>query len=213
MKFGSGGRGRAICLIACGFVLLGAVGGLVGADRDARVITPEGSPVWLDPWHAYLFDSPAVVVIVENHHTAAVSGALRVWIFDPGLRLKGSVDYCTTWLLERGTKGRTLVPVEIPGISIRDRAVVAVAAVGSGRLAWTLREDDTAQVSAARAAVEGRPGRLVLVRTESAPQWSCACDPRETDARCEGRCRANGVAAATALLLPDGGCSATCACR
>src|SRR4029450_11482883 len=62
-------------LLACGAALL-------AADRPARVITPQGSPVWLDPQRTLLFDSPAVSVMRRNEFTAPVNYALRIWVLD-----------------------------------------------------------------------------------------------------------------------------------
>ena len=122
--------------IACCLVLALA-GGVTAADRDARAVTPRGSPVWLDPLRALLFDSPSVLVILENQHSQPVSTALRVWIFDPDLRLKASVDYCAIEQLDRRTRGSVLVPLEVSGITLRDRAVVTVARAGSAAATCT----------------------------------------------------------------------------
>ena len=110
-------RGLAAACVACCLLVLGVAGGLVAADRDARVITPSGSPIWLDPWRALLFDSPAVVVMLENRHSAPVTSALRLWMFDAALRLKGSVDYCTIEVLDRNTRGHVFVPLDIADVS------------------------------------------------------------------------------------------------
>jgi len=52
-----------------GIVLLVALAGATtsAADRDARVITPANSPVELDPFKAFLFDTPLLTVSVRNN--------------------------------------------------------------------------------------------------------------------------------------------------
>ena len=166
----------SVCLACC--LVAAQVAGPIAADRDARAITPSGSPVWLDPWRALLFDNPAVVVMLENRHTAPITATLRIWLFDSGLRLRGSVDYCTQQVLDRHTRGTVFVPLDIPGVTLQDRAVVTVAAVGSGRTVWRLRQSEAGQLAAARAAAEGSTPHLDVTREEDGPgTWECPCDP------------------------------------
>jgi hypothetical protein len=202
----------AICA-ACGAFLLASVAGPVAADRDARVITPSGSPVWLDPLEALLFDSPGVAVMIANQHSAPVAVALRIWIFNADLRLRGSADYCTTEMTDRNTRGRVFLPLEIPGITVRDRAVVTVSAAGSRQSVWRLREGDAEQLRAARFAARGDPARLTLVREDGRPGgWECTCDPRVIEGRCSERCTDTGLAAHAATPF-ETSCSSSCTCR
>ena len=206
-------RGLAAACVACCLLVLGVAGGLVAADRDARVITPSGSPIWLDPWRALLFDSPAVVVMLENRHSAPVTSALRLWMFDAALRLKGSVDYCTIEVLERNTRGHVFVPLDIADVSVRDRAVVTVAAVASGHSVWRLRESEAAQLAAARVAANGSPAHLAFEREDGLRDaWNCPCDPRSVEAMCALRCADTGLARHEASRLLNTGCAASCTC-
>jgi hypothetical protein len=202
--------------IACCLVLASAAG-LVAADRDARVITPRGSPVWLDPLRALLFDSPGVLVILENQHSQPVAFALRVWIFDPDLRLKASIDYCAIEQLDRRTRGSVFVPLEVSGITLRDRAVITVAGAGSAGAAgttWRIRESDAEQLAAARAAAQNWGGQLTLDRDDGGSvAWECPCEPTTIEASCAERCSERGPAAQWATRMLNAGCSASCACR
>ena len=202
----------AICA-ACGAFLLVSVAGPVAADRDARVITPSGSPVWLDPLQALLFDSPGVAVMITNQHSAPVAVALRIWIFTADLRLRGSADYCTTEVTDRNTRGPVFLPLEIAGITVRDRAVVTVSAAGSRQSVWRLREDDAEQLRAARSAARADKARLALVREDGGPGgWECPCDTRVIEARCSERCADTGLATHAATPF-DTSCSSSCTCR
>ena len=188
--------------------------GLVAADRDARVITPRGSPVWLDPLRALLFDSPGVLVILENQHSQPVASALRVWIFDPDLRLKASIDYCAIEQLDRRTRGSVLVPLEVAGIALRDRAVITVAGAGSAGTTWRMRESDAEQLAAARDAARGWGGQLTLDREDGASvAWECPCEPAPIEASCIERCADRGPAAHWPTRMLNAGCSASCTCR
>ncbi len=202
----------SICLACC--LVAAQVAGPIAADRDARAITPSGSPAWLDPWRALLFDNPAVVVMLENRHTAPITSTLRIWLFDSGLRLRGSVDYCTQQVLDRHTRGTVFVPLDIPGVTLQDRAVVTVAAVGSGRTVWRLRQSEAGQLAAARAAAEGSSSHLDVTREDGGPgTWDCPCDPPAAEAACAARCGSGGLASSGAMRLLDMGCSASCTCR
>ena len=188
--------------------------GLVAADRDARVITPRGSPVWLDPLRALLFDSPGVLVILENQHSQPVASALRVWIFDPDLRLKASIDYCAIEQLDRRTRGSVFVPLEVSGITLRDRAVMTITGAGAEGTTWTIRESDAEQLAAARDAAQGSGGRLTLDREDGRDvAWACPCDPATIEASCAERCAERGPAAHWASQMLNAGCSASCTCR
>jgi hypothetical protein len=202
--------------IACCLVLAPAAG-LVAADRDARVITPHGSPIWLDPLRALLFDSPGVLVMLENQHSQPVASALRVWIFDPDLRLKASIDYCAIEQLDRRTRGSVFVPLEVSGITLRDRAVITVTGAGSAGTAgttWRIREGDAKQVAAARAAAQGSGGQLTLDRQEGGGvAWECPCEPATIETSCNERCADRGPAAHRATRMLNAGCSASCTCR
>src|SRR5215467_11229883 len=94
---------------------------LPAADRDARVITPTNSPVELDPFRAFLFDSPLVTVTVRNRRSSPVSYALRIWIFHANGDLKGTLDYCAGDELGGAMRGRVNVPIDIKGVTLRDR--------------------------------------------------------------------------------------------
>jgi len=193
-------------LLACGAAIL-------AADRPARVITPQGSPVWLDPQRALLFDSPAVWVMRRNEFTAPVNYALRIWVVDEHSNVKGTQDYCTYDTIDRASRGGILVPLEIPAVTLHDRAVVAVSGAASERVSWTLRETEREQLDAALAAANGSADRLTLERKNAAPGgWSCSCDCTARAAACERQCGA-GRAASTCTRTLDGGCSATCSCR
>jgi hypothetical protein len=205
----------AVC-IAC-WLALAFAAGLVAADRDARVITPRGSPVWLDPLRALLFDSPGVLVILENQHSQPVASALRVWIFDPDLRLKASIDYCAIEQLDRRTRGSVFVPLEVSGITLRDRAVVTIAGAGTAGAAhttWRLRESDAEQLAAARDAAQGSGGQLTLDREDGRDAaWECPCEQATIEASCAERCAYSGPAAHWATRMLNAGCSASCTCR
>ena len=75
-------------LLACSVALF-------AADRPARVITPEGSPIWLDPQRTLVFDAPSLTVMLRNEHSQPVNYSLRLWVFDESMHLKGTQDFCT----------------------------------------------------------------------------------------------------------------------
>ena len=199
--------------IACWCVLTTAAGS-IAADRDAEVITPRGSPIWLDPLRALLFDSPAVLMMAENQHSQPAAFALRVWIFDPDLRLKASLDYCGVERLDRRRRRSVYVPIEIPGVTLRDRAVITVARAASGETTWRLRESDAEQLAAARETARGSGGQLTFEREDGGTgAWECPCEPDTTAASCEARCVDSGPAAHRATRLLNAGCAASCICR
>jgi hypothetical protein len=206
-------RFTLLCAPLC--VLLLCVGArIVAADRPARVITPEGSPLWLDPQRSFFFDSPAVAVMLRNEHTEPVKYALRIWIFDERARLKGTLDRCTYDELGRNSRGRVLIPIEIPGVTLRDRAIVSVTAVASGRVAWKLRQTEAEQLDTAFAVSKDLPGRLSLDRYDAGPSdWSCPCECSTIQAACDRRCAATAPTASTCTRTFDSGCSATCSCK
>jgi len=201
-------------IVASACILLSLSGRLGAADRDARVITPNGSPVWLDPWRALLFfDSPGASVILQNRHSATVTWALRVWVFDSDWRLRGSADYCTSEVLDRNTRRQLFVPLDIRGIAALDRAVVTISVVQSGRAVWTLRESEADQLRSARAAAQGSSAQLTMDSQESQAAWVCPCEAITVGAVCSERCADTGLVTHQATVLPDTGCSASCTCR
>jgi hypothetical protein len=181
------------------------------------VITPRGSPVWLDPLRALLFDSPGVLVILENQHSQPVSSALRVWIFHPDLRLKASIDYCAIEQLDRRTRGSVFVPLEVSSITLRDRVVITVAGAGTTGMAgatWRIRESEAEQLAAARAAAQGWGGQLTLDREDGrSVAWECPCEPAAIEGSCAERCAERGPAEHWTTRMLNAGCSASCACR
>src|SRR5262252_7499064 len=120
---------RVGVLVVMMMALSGAV--LPAADRDAKVITPSNSPVELDPFRAFLFDTPLLTVTVRNRGSRPVLYALRVWIFEANGDLKGTLDYCAGDELGGSMRGRVNVPIDIKGVTLRDRAVVTVMRAGS----------------------------------------------------------------------------------
>jgi hypothetical protein len=193
--------------------LLLAAASVLAADRPARVVTPSGSPIELDPFRSVLFDSPLLSVGVRNLHSGNVSYALRVWIFQADGTLRGTLDYCAGDQLDRAMRGRVNIPLEIRGVTMRDRPVVTVLRAGSGRATWTLSESPADQLEAARRAAGGSSVTLTLRREDSrdAQLWSCPCDCETARSSCDQAC-AQGVAAFT--CAPFGGtCSASCTCK
>jgi hypothetical protein len=147
----------ALTLLACSVSLL-------AADRPARVITPEGSPIWLDPQQTLVFDSPSLAVMLRNEHSQAVHYTLRLWVFDESAHLKGTQDFCSYDAMGGHSRGRIVVPIAIAGVTLRDRTVVSVTAAISGQVSWSLREDAQAQLEAALAASRGSTARLTFQR-------------------------------------------------
>ena len=95
------------------WTLLAAGVALFAADRPARVITPEGSPIWLDPQRTLVFDAPSLMVMLRNEHSQPVNYALRLWVFDESTQLKGTQDFCTYDAMGGHSRGRTVVPIAI----------------------------------------------------------------------------------------------------
>lgn len=201
----------AAALVALMVMVSGAI--LAGADRDARVITPANSPVELDPLKAYLFDTPLVAVGVRNRRSSGVSYALRIWIFEANGDVKGVLDYCGGDELGGGMRGRVNIPIDIKGVTLRDRAVVAVVRAGSGKSTWTLRESDADQLEAARRAATGSGGglRFAAQDTREAVPWTCPCECPAVQAAC-GQICPRGAAAFTCAPYA-GACSASCSCK
>lgn len=195
-------------------VLLAALGATSdAADRDAKVITPANSPVELDPFRAFLFDTPLLTVTVRNRTSKSVLYSLRVWIFDSDGDLKGTLDYCAGDELGGSMRGRVNVPIDIKGVTLRDRAVVTVMRAGSDRSTWTLSDSDADQLDAARRAANGSAGGLTFEKRDSRePEpWSCPCDCPAVQAGCDRTCP-HGAAAFT--CAPFGGtCTASCSCK
>ena len=135
---------------------------LPAADRDAKVITPSNSPVELDPFKAFLFDTPLLTVSVRNKGNSPVAYALRVWIFEADGDLKGTLDYCVGDELGGGMRWRVNIPIDIKGVTLRDRAVVTVLRAGSGRATWTLSYSDADQI-------DSRPSRGQRIGWRAAP--------------------------------------------
>jgi hypothetical protein len=186
-------------------------GDLMSADRAAIVIAPVGSPLWLDPQRAFLFDSPGISLMVRNEHSEPVSYALRIWIFDDEARLRGTVDYCTREVIDRSTRGRVFVPLDIRGVTLRDRAVVAVVAAASAHRSWRLQQSDSDQLAAALSAAKGLQGRLAFDREDVAVDWHCPCDCAAIQDLCDRRCGTRGVVSGCAVTRTSA-CSASCTC-
>jgi hypothetical protein len=196
----------ALTLLACSVALF-------AADRPARVITPEGSPIWLDPQRTLVFDAPSLAVMLRNEHSQPVNYALRLWVFDESTHLKGTQDFCSYDALGGHSRVRLVVPIAIAGVTLRDRTVVSVTAAGSGQISWSLREDERAQLDAARAAARGVTARLTFGREAAGPGgWNCPCDCVALEAACEQRCATAGRASSSCNRTFDGGCSFACTC-
>jgi hypothetical protein len=154
-----------------------APGGPIPADRPAIVIAAAGSPVWLDPQRALFFDAPSILLVVRNEHTEPVNYHLRIWIFDDRSHLKGTVGYCTEHLLDRATRARVFVPLDMRGVTLRDRAVVSVVRAASARRSWRLQQTDSEQLAAAEAAATGLRAQLSFERSDMAVEWQCPPEP------------------------------------
>ena len=198
---------------ACTLLLAGFAAGL--ADKPAIVITPSGSPVWLDSSRSLFIEPPSVSVGWRNESGQPLNYALRVWIFDERSRLKATLDHCTYDQLSTNTRGRTLIPLPMAGVTIRDRVVVTVLSAGSGTAVWTLRENESSQLSAARAASRGSGGRLSLVRSSNKESagWTCPCDCAAIQTACDQMCGTTGRASSTCERTLDSGCAASCTCK
>ena len=92
--------------LGCCLTLLACSVALFAADRPARVITPEGSPIWLDPQRTLVFDAPSLTVMLRNEHSQPVNYALRLWVLDESTHLKGTQDFCTYDALGGHSRGR-----------------------------------------------------------------------------------------------------------
>ena len=196
------------------FTLLACSVALFAADRPARVITPEGSPIWLDPQRTLVFDAPSLTVMLRNEHSQPVNYALRLWVFDESTNLKGTQDFCTYDALGGHSRVLVAVPIAIAGVTLRDRTVVSVTAAVSGQASWSLREDARAQLEAALAAARGSTARLTFQREAARPGgWSCPCDCAALEKACEQRCAPAGRASSSCSRTFDGGCSAACTCK
>jgi hypothetical protein len=206
------GRPGLLSAVLLALLFAGGVG-VSPADRPARVITPDGSPIWIDPQFSFFFDSPSLSLMLRNEHSGSINYALRIWIFDDHSRLKGTLDYCTFDALGRDTRGRVFVPLA-PGVIIRDRVVVTISAAASGRVRWSLRQNEADQLEAARTAAKDSPGRLSMDRAESGSDaWSCPCECPVVETLCNGRCAATGGATSVCTRTFDGGCAASCTCK
>ena len=196
-----------LTLFACGVALF-------AADRPARVINPEGSPIWLDPQRTLVFDAPSLTVMQRNEDSQPVNYTLRIWVLDESSRLKGTQDFCTFDAMGGHSRGRVVVPIAIGGVTLRDSTVVAVTAAASGQARWSLREDSAAQLEAALSASRGSSGRLTFQREPAVPGgWNCPCDCTALAAACELRCAAVGHGSSSCNRTFDGGCSAACTCQ
>jgi hypothetical protein len=203
-------------LVRAGTVLLWlAVSPLRAADRDAETITPGNSPVSFDEGRAFLFDTPSISVSVRNTHTAPLLFTLGVWLFTERGELRGVASYCEPQALDRGMRGRFLIPIEVRDVTLRDHAVVTVASAVSGATSWTLHESADEQLEAARAASRGAFARLVLDRHEAteAIALACPCDCPTIQSACAGVCRQTGLAAFSCAPVFGSGCSAGCSCQ
>jgi hypothetical protein len=199
---------------AIAVALLAVAASAAAADRPARVITPDGSPLELDPHRAVLFDSPAVWVGIRNVYSKPINYALRVWIFTSDGALRGTLDYCTGDVLDRAMRSRVQMFLEIKGVTVRDRAVVTVLRAASDGITWTLRDSDAEQFSEARSAANGGGGHLRFERQESrdAQPWTCPCDCHAIQQACGETCE-RGAAAFTCAPVNSGVCSASCTCK
>jgi len=150
---------------------------------------------------------------VRNEHNEPVNYALRIWIVDERGRVKGTQEYCAADPIARATRGPVFLPVEIPGVTLRDRAVVTVSSAASGQFQWRLRENDAEQLTAIVTSARGATGRLSFQREASVPGgWVCPCDSAALESVCDARCSA-GRAAVTCTPTFNGSCSSVCTCK
>ena len=157
----------AVTLLAC-------LVPIFAADRPARVITPEGSPIWLDPLRTLVFDAPLLTVMLRNDHSQRMNYALRVWVFDELGHLKGIQDFCTNDAIGGHTRRQVAFAIAIAGVTLRDSVVVSVAAAASERGSWSLREDAPAQLESAHAASRGSTAGLTFQHEAGRPtRWNC----------------------------------------
>jgi len=158
----------AVTLLACGTALF-------AADRPARVITPEGSPIWLDPQRTLVFDTPSLIVMLRNERSEPVNYSLRLWVFDESTHLTGTQDFCSFVALGGHSRASIFVPIGIAGVTMRHTTVVSVTTAASGRASWSLREDASAQLEAAVATIRGSTAHLRFDREAAKPGgWNCA---------------------------------------
>jgi hypothetical protein len=184
------------------------------ADRTAGVITPEGSPVWIDPWRATLFDTPALTLSITNRHSDPVAFTLRVWIFDQSNQLRGTTTWCVSTPVDRSMRGVFHIPLEIRGVTARDRGVVTVESAAGGRVRWALRETPEEQFAAALDDVRGSGGRLSMERLDRDEREPiiCPCECPQVQATCEQTC-VHGLGAFTCTPIDLNGCAAACTCK
>ena len=198
------------CTVAWTLVL--APSDLISADRSAIVIATAGSPVWLDPQRAILFDSPGISLMVRNEHSESVNYTLRIWIFDDRSRLRGTLEHCTREVLDRSTRGLVFVPLDIRGVTLRDHAVVAVVGAASARRSWRLRQTESDQLAAALAAAKGLPGHLSFERNDVGVEWQCPCVCSAIQALCDRQCgRQRGIVTGCTQTR-QAACSSSCTC-
>ena len=207
------GRRYSATRLTATLTLFACIVALFAADRPARVITPEGSPIWLDPLRTLVFDAPLLAVMLRNGHSQPVNYALRLWVFDESRHLKGIQDSCTHDAIGGHSRTQIGVPIAIAGVTLRDSFVVSVTAAASGQASWSLREDAPTQLEAALAASRGWTTRLTFQREAASPgKWNCPCDCAALDAACEQRCAPAGRASSSCYRTVDGGCSVACTC-
>jgi hypothetical protein len=185
------------------------------ADRTAGVITPDGSPLYIDPWRATLFDTPALTVSITNRHSDPVAFTLRVWVFDQSNQLRGTMTWCVSTPVDRSMRGVFNIPLEIRGVTARDRGVVTVESAVGGRVRWALRETPEEQLAAALDDVRGSGGRLSMERLDRDERepFACPCECPEVQAMCEKTCVRGGLGAFACNPMDLNGCAAGCTCK
>ena len=184
------------------------------ADRTAGVITPDGSPLYIDPWRATLFDTPALSVSITNRHSTPVVFTLRVWVFDQSDQLRGTTTWCMSTPVDPSMRGVFYIPLEIRGVTARDRGVVTVESAAAERVRWALHEGPEEQLAAALDDVRGSGGRLSMERLDRDEQepFTCPCECPEVQAMCEQTC-ARGLGAFACTPIDLTGCAAACTCK
>lgn len=184
------------------------------ADRPAGVITPDGSPLFIDPFRATLFDTPALAVSVANRHSEPLSFTLHIWVFDSSNQLRGTMTWCTSTPVDRNMRGMFNIPLDIRGVTARDRGVVTVESAAGGRARWALRESLEDQLAAALSEARGSGGRLSMERLErdAREPFACPCECPQVEAGCERSC-SRGIGAFTCNAFDLTGCAAGCTCK
>lgn len=184
------------------------------ADRTAGVITPDGSPLFIDPFRATLFDTPALTVSVANRHSEPLSFTLRIWVFDSSSQLRGTMTWCTSTPVDRNMRGVFNIPLEIRGVTARDRGVVTVESAVGTRARWALRETPDDQFAAALSEARGSGGRLSMERLarDDREPFTCPCECTDVQAGCEKTCP-RGSAAFTCSPFDVSSCAAGCTCK